>query len=135
VRVVPELRADARQLSASLDEDVLRAVDEDVRDGRVAEQRLDGTKPRDLPDDLLDDLLALCLAERRRLLTKKLADRKPDLVVDFDFVLDLLQRLEIEPLDETVVQVDLELIDRAQLVSIAPLRADGFVTGVDGSGD
>ncbi len=46
VRVVPELRADARELTLSLDEDVLRAVDEDVRDRRVAEQRLDRARGR-----------------------------------------------------------------------------------------
>ena len=30
------------------------------------------------------------------------------------FVLDLLQRLEVEPLDEPAVQIDLELVDRAE---------------------
>ena len=123
VRVVAERALHARQLAATLDEDVLGAVDQDVGDGRVAEQRLDRAEAGDLPDDLLDDLLALRLAERRRLLAQEFADREADLMNDLGLVLDLLQRLEVEPLDEPVVEVDLELVDGAELVLVLASRA------------
>ena len=43
-----KLIVDARELPFALDVDVLRAVDEDVADGVVAEQRLDRTESGDL---------------------------------------------------------------------------------------
>ena len=81
--VVPELRADAGELSLPLDEDVAGAVHENVGDRRIAEQRFDRTQAGDFPHDLLDDLLALRLAEWGRLLPEELADGQTNLVNDF----------------------------------------------------
>src|SRR4030095_5572889 len=116
------MRSITAMRSAAVDEDVLRAVDENVGDVSVTEQWLDRAKTGYLPDDLLDDLLALGLAERGRLLAQELTNTEPDLVNDFDFVLDLLEGLEIQALDQAVVKIDLQLIDRAQLVRLIPLR-------------
>ena len=109
-----KLRRDARELSLALDVHVLRAVDENVGDRVVAEQRLDRAESGDLVDDLLDDLFALDLAERRRLGAQELDDGVADLLNENRLVLDRLERLEVQPLDEPAVQVDLELLDRAQ---------------------
>ena len=80
----------------------------------IAEQRLDRTESGDLVDDLLDDLFALDLAERRRLGAQKLDDGVADLLDENRLVLDCLERLEVEPLDEPAVEIDLELLDRAE---------------------
>ena len=114
VRVVPELRRNAHQLAAALDEDVVRVVDQDVRDCRVAEERLHRTEARHLPDDVLDDLVALGLGQRRRFGAQELGDREADLRRDFALVLHVLERFEVEPGDQAPVDVDLELVDGAE---------------------
>jgi hypothetical protein len=114
--IVAELRGNARQLSAALDEDVVRVVDENVGDGRVSEERLDGSETGDLPDDVLDDLLALRLRQRRRFIAQEFGDGEADLGGDLRFVLDLLQRFEIQPRNEAVMDVDLELVEWTQLL-------------------
>src|SRR5262245_2696426 len=118
MRIVAELRADARQFAATFDEDVLGAIDENVGDRRVAEQRFDRAETSDFPDDLFDDFFALRLAERSGLFPKELSDRESNLMNDFDFVLDLLERFQVEPLDQTVMKVDLELIDGTELIGL-----------------
>src|SRR6185312_16558805 len=105
-------RGDPRQLAAPLDEDHLRAVHQDVADRRVAEQWLDRSESDHLIDDLLDDLVALALAEWSGLVAQQIQNRAPDFCGDDALVLDLLERVEIEPLDESSVQIALELIDR-----------------------
>jgi hypothetical protein len=80
----------------------------------VAEQRLDWTESGDLVHDLLDDFFALDLAERRGLGAQKLDDRVADLLDENRLVLDCFEGLEVEPLDEPAVEIDLELLDRAQ---------------------
>jgi hypothetical protein len=77
----------------------------------IAEQRLDRTESGDFVDDLLDDLFALDLAERRWLGAQELDDGVADLLDENCLVLDRLERLEVEPLDEPAVKVDLELLD------------------------
>ena len=54
VLVVQEDGVDALDLPARLDVDVRRAVDHDLGDGVVAEQRLQRTEARDVVDHLLD---------------------------------------------------------------------------------
>jgi hypothetical protein len=110
VRVVAERGVHPRQAAAPFDVDVLRAVDEDVGDRRVAEERLDRPQPGDLVDDLLDDLLALRGRQRRVLGAEELGDRLANLDGELPLVGDLLERLEVEPIDETTVHVQLELI-------------------------
>ena len=50
----------------ALDEDVLVRVDQDVADGRVAQQRLERTQAEDVVEELGEQRLALGQADRRR---------------------------------------------------------------------
>ena len=45
--------------TAALDVDVFGAVDHDLGDRRVSEERLDGTEAHDVTGDLLDEALTL----------------------------------------------------------------------------
>src|SRR6185369_11001289 len=101
------------QLTAALDVDVSRAIDEDIADAVIAEQRLDRPESGDLVDDLLDDLLALVRAQRRLLGADELDHRIADLRREQCFVSDALERREIEALDELAVELQLQLIDGA----------------------
>mgnify|MGYP001562370869 CR=1 FL=1 len=101
--------------ATALDEDVPRVVDQDVGDRRVAEERLDRAEAGHFPDDVLDDLVALGLGQRGGLDAEEIRDRQPDLRLDVLLVLHALQRFEVEPADQPVVDLDLEAIDRGQL--------------------
>src|SRR5688572_13678426 len=122
MRVVAERCRHADELAVPLDVDLVSAVDEDVADRGIAEQRLDGPEADDLVDDLLDDLLALVLTQRRLLRAQELDDGGADLPRQLRLVLHLLQRFEVEPLDQPPVEIDLELLDGTErrLLASAP---------------
>src|SRR6185437_2388409 len=117
-----EGRGDSRQLAAPLYEDHLRTVHQNVADRRIAEERLDRSESDHLVDDLLYDLVALALAERSGFIAQKIQNRAPDLCRYYALVLDLLQRVEVEPLDEPAVQIALELIHRAERLFLDAVR-------------
>src|SRR5262245_4884669 len=118
--VVAEADWDAHQLAAALDVDLLRAVHQDVGDRLVAEERLDWTETGYLIDDLLDHLFAFGLTQRCRFAAQELRDRGADLRDEDLLVRDALEGLEIEPLDESTVQVDLELVDGTECLDLDP---------------
>jgi hypothetical protein len=118
VRIIAERCQHSLQLSAALHVDVARTVHENVRDRAVAEERLDWAEADHLVDNLVDDLLALGLRQRCRLAPQQFGNREPDLRRDLALVRDLLERLEIETLDELAVDIPLQLIDRIQNVFI-----------------
>ena len=107
MRVIAEGDASSRQLAAPLDVDVLRTIDEDVADRRVAEQRLDRSKSGDFVDDLLDDLLALGRGEWGFLGTDEVDHRVSDLRRHHALVRDPLQSREVETLHQLAVQLEL----------------------------
>ena len=76
--------------AVALDEDLGVAVDQDVGDGRVLEQRLERPEAEQLVEDVADQLLALGLVERLVLLRELLVDDVAD------FRLDLLARHLVE---------------------------------------
>ena len=55
VLVVQEDRVDPLDLARALDVDVVRAVDHDLGDGRVREERLDRPEPGHVVDHLVDE--------------------------------------------------------------------------------
>ena len=64
MRVISECSGDAGQFTEALDENLLRAVHQNVADGEIAEQRLERTESSDLVKNLLDDVLAISESER-----------------------------------------------------------------------
>ena len=67
VLVVEEVRVDPLDLAAALDVEVVRAVDHDLGDRLVGEQRLERSEARDLADQLLDQALPLVAGDREAL--------------------------------------------------------------------
>jgi len=98
LEVVVVLEAGPRELDlpVALHVDVAVGVHEDVRYRRVVHEGLDGPQPEDLVKDLLVELLALLVVERRLRLLGEDSLREPaDL---------LLEELPVEGVDERKVQ-------------------------------
>ena len=64
LRSVVELQIDALELSAALDEDLRRAIDEHVRDLAIVQQRLQPTEPEELGAECLHLLLGQIASDR-----------------------------------------------------------------------
>ena len=103
VVVVAEAAGDQLQLAAPLDEGRLVAVDQDVVDGRVLQQRLERAEAHHLVEDFRDELVELGGVQRQPLgddmLGDKLLDVRPHLVLG-----QLLQRRQVDLLDQPAVQ-------------------------------
>ena len=69
VRVIAECRIDSVESPFALNKHVVRIVDEDVADRRISEERFKGAESRNLPNNVLDDFIALGLRERRRFIS------------------------------------------------------------------
>ena len=63
--VVEEARVDALELAGPFDVDLVRAVDHDLGDGLVLEERLDRAEAGDVVDHLVHELLALLAGDRQ----------------------------------------------------------------------
>ena len=110
VLVVLERRGHALQLAAALDEDVLVGVDQDVTDGRVVQQRLDRAEPEHVVQQLDEKHFALAEAERDVFFGEQLAEQRADFALSARAV-GLRQRFEIQPVEQLLVDVRLELRD------------------------
>ncbi len=104
------LEAHRRRLehAVALDEHAVVAVDQDVGDRRVLEQRLERPEAEQFVEHVVDQLLALGMVERVVLLGQLLEDDVAD------FVLDLLarhgfERGQVDEVEQALVQLDLEV--------------------------
>jgi hypothetical protein len=79
VLVVAEDHVRGLELPLALDVDLPGRVDEDVRHLGIAHERLDRPEAVHLVQDLVDQLLAVALAERHRLLVDELRDHGAEL--------------------------------------------------------
>ena len=130
VRLVLEAHAAGLEHAAALDIDAFVAVDQDVGDGRVLEQRLERAEPGHLVEDLGDEVVELLLVERQPLDQDVLGDQLLD--VRADLVLgQLLQRRQVDLLDQPAVQADLgvEQLVAEQRIATA-WRATGSGAGL-----
>ena len=91
-----------------LDEDVGMAVDQDVGDRRVLEQRLERAEAEQLVEHVLGQLLALGEVQRCALLGELLRDQVAHLGLDL-LARQVLERREIDEVEQAVVQLDLEV--------------------------
>ena len=106
--VVLEARAGPLEPALPLDEDVGMAVDQDVGDRRVLEQRLERAEAEQLVEHVLGQLLALGEVQRCALLSELLRDQVAHLGLDL-LARQILERREIDEVEQAVVQLDLEV--------------------------
>ena len=111
VRVVAEDQRGLLQPSLALDVDLVVAVDEDVGDRRVAQQRLERTEAEDLVEDLDDQRVALELAEGRRLRfdVQHRVDEAANLRLGV-LAADARQSIEMEPVQQVLVHPPLQAL-------------------------
>jgi hypothetical protein len=110
VVVVLERDPGALQAAVPLHEHLRMAVDQDVVDGRIGQQRLERPQPEDLVDDLVGDEPALRRAQRRDLLVHEIDDQRPD-PLDRRVPAEPVERLEIQSVEDRPVQAGLELLE------------------------
>ena len=84
------------------------AVDQDVGDRRVLEQRLERPEAEQLVEDVADQLLALGMVERVVLLGQLLGDDVADFGLDL-LARHLVERLQVDEVEQPLVKLDLEL--------------------------
>ena len=103
-----ELQVGLVEPPAALDEDRVRAVHHDLRDLRVAQERLEGAVAQDVVDDLLADAGAVAGGERLLRLREHRLDGVEDALLEDAFVHLSGIRLLAQGLHEVVVHLVLE---------------------------
>ena len=106
MRLVLEAHAAGLQQAAALHIDAFVAVDQDIGDAAVLEQRLERPQAGHLVEDLGDEVVELLLIERQPLDQDVLRDELLDVRAHLVFR-QLLQRREIDLLDQPAMQADL----------------------------
>ena len=129
VLVVAEDRGALLDASLALDVDVVVAVDQDVRHGRILEQRLERSEAEQLVEDVDRHRLALVEAERRRLGLglEQAQDQRPDLGLGL-IARDAGQALEVEPVQQLLVDLRLDRL----VVRMADIGGGGRTARRDG---
>ncbi len=111
VRVVLEARPRELDLPVALHVDVPVGVDQDVRNGRVVHEGLDGPQAEDLVEDLLVELLALLVVHRRRgqLFRENPVREPPDLLLE-EVLVQRVDQGEVQHVHQTVVDLAFQLV-------------------------
>src|SRR5438128_2653714 len=107
--VVAETGVDALEDALALDEDVIAAIDEDVGDGLVGEQRLERAEAEDLVEQVVLDLRLLGEAQGNARALDDLVDHTGDSRAGLGRV-DPRELLEIELRDQRLVYVGFVLL-------------------------
>ena len=121
VRLVGEPRVDRVDLARPLHEDVVRAVDHDLGDLRVTQQRLERAVAEDLVGDLLRDPGAVGVRERRLLGVDRLLERLPHLGGELGLGKVRVVEARPEAVDERLVHAPLDLAERVGDAPALPL--------------
>ena len=100
VRLVFEAHVGFHHAARALDVDVVEAVDHDVADGGIFEQRFERAEAEDFVEDLFDQPLALGHGHGQRFVEDQLLHHRADLAADAVLVevLELIGRERIEEL-------------------------------------
>ena len=115
--IVLEIRRHLLEHAAALDEHVLVAIDQDVADRRVAQQRLERPEPEHVVQNLGEQRFALGEAERRLFLGEQLEQQRADLALG-PGAIGLGERFEIQPVQQLAMNA------RPQLHVLVPRLAD-----------
>jgi hypothetical protein len=115
--VVLEAHVRALQLPVPLHVYLVEGVDQDIGDARVVDQRLQRPQPKDLVQDLLDELFPLLEVEGRGLAVQQAPDDLPNLG-DRLFFVARAERAEVQPLEQLSVH------SRAYLLKLGAAAAD-----------
>ena len=108
--VVLERHVRELELAFTLDVHLLRAVDHHLRQGFVAQERLQRAEAQDLVGDLLEHPHALGAGEGQALLVGDLAEELLDLAPDLDLVAQV--ELRVQLVDQPVLDAELCLAER-----------------------
>ena len=106
MRLVLEAHQGRLEHAAALDVDLLVAVDQNVVDGRILEQRLDRSESHHLVEDLGDEVFQLLRVEGQPFRHGVLRDHPVNLAADF-VLRHLLERGQVDLLDQPAMQPDL----------------------------
>ena len=106
MRLVLEAHAGRLEHAVPLDIDAFVAVDQNVVDGRVLEQRLERAEAGHLVENFRDEVVELLGVERQPLDQHVLRHQLLDVVADFLFR-QLFQRRQIDLLDQPAMQAHL----------------------------
>ena len=109
VRVVAERTSASSSRPAALDVDAVEAVDQDVGDRRVLQQRLERAEAEGLVHHVVHQPFLLGAVEQALLGLAQLADEDADLGAD-GVRRQRLQVLHVQPLDQLLVDADLQLL-------------------------
>ena len=120
-----KMRSVSSILPEPLDVDLARAVDHHLVDGRIIEQRLDGTVAGHLVQDIVGDPLAVARAEAQAFLLHRLADQRPHAAIDL-IPRQPRQAARVQLLHQALVQPRLQL-DKFRRRH--PLGQGGFQVG------
>src|SRR5438067_3746991 len=106
--VVLKVRGYPFEDAAALDEYMLVRVDQDVADGRIAQQRFQRPESKHIVEQLGEERFALGETDRHPLFAEQLAEER----ADFSFsarAIRLCERLEVQTREELAVHVGPEL--------------------------
>ena len=123
VRVVVELDVGQLHAPAPLDVDLLRAVDEDVRDLLVREQRLERAEAHHLVLDMLEHAPPLVEIERRALFLEQAASRVADLLAR-DRLVDRDDQRQVHDLQQAIMDAQLPFVLEPRQGGLARRFAD-----------
>ena len=112
VHLVGEVSLHGEQPSAPLHEDLVRAVDHDLADVRVAEERLDGAVAQDVVGDLLGDAGAVGDRERGVLGRQDVLQRQADPLLELGLGELGVVELRADALEQPLVHRALEGVER-----------------------
>src|SRR5262245_66637817 len=136
MRLVAKAHRRGLELPVALDVDPFVRVDQDVRDRRILEDRLDRAEYRELVDDLVDEIAYLLRVERNALGRDVLADEILDLMLQLG-ARNSLDVRQVELVDQAVVQSHLRFeelggLQQAGLSRILALDRAGDVSAAWG---
>src|SRR5215207_3672396 len=95
--------------AAALDVNLLRAVDQDVGDGWIGEQRLERPQAKHLVENFVANLLFLNGAKQCRLSVDERNERLPDFSAN-SLVVDGRQRFEVDLVQQLPVKRELKFL-------------------------
>src|SRR5207249_9210661 len=96
------------ELAVPLDVHVLVRVHEDVRDGGIFQQRLQGTKAEDLIENLFCKAITLRHADRKMILAKDSLERRLHLATQFLPALRF-HRVHVQDVEQLLMHAHLEI--------------------------